>query len=260
MNIKKHVAHEPFSCELAGSKTAVIFVHGILEGPFQFHGLAAKVLDHGMSAFGILLPGHGTTAEGFANSNRNQWVNDLDEKIEQLSKKYPHIILIGHSMGALLSLLACEKHECVVGVVAMATPLAVKVSLKGFICSLKVLTGHYSPDDEYVLASYRAWSITKGTWRTYIKWIPRYLDLFHLMYETKRQLPYLKKHLLFIHCQCDEFVRNKTVHILKRKLSGANYDLVELCESGHFYYRGDEGQKLETVILSFIDQFQKDSF
>lgn len=257
MNIKKHAAHEPFSCELAGANTAVIFVHGILEGPFQFHGLAAKVLDHGMSAFGILLPGHGTTAEGFSKSNRDQWVSFLDGKIEQLSKKYSTIILVGHSMGSLLSLLASEKHDSVVGVVAMATPLAVKVSLKGFICSLKVMTGRYSPNDEYVLASYRAWSITKGTWRNYLHWIPRYLDLFYLMNQTKKRLPHLKKKLLFIHGGCDEFVRYKTVKILKNSLSGADFEVVELCESGHFYYRGDEQQKVEQTILSFIDQFQK---
>ena len=53
MNLKKKVAHQPFSCELEGATTAVIFIHGILEGPYQFHGLAEKILDQGMSSFGI---------------------------------------------------------------------------------------------------------------------------------------------------------------------------------------------------------------
>ena len=54
-----------------------------------------------------------------------------------------------------------------------------------------------------------------------------------------------------------EFVRYKTVKILKNSLSGADFEGVELCESGHFYYRGEEQQKVEQTILSFIDQFQK---
>ena len=70
MNLKKKVAHQPFSCELEGATTAVIFIHGILEGPYQFHGLAEKILDQGMSSFGILLPGHGGSAREFAKSHR----------------------------------------------------------------------------------------------------------------------------------------------------------------------------------------------
>lgn len=259
MNLKKKVAHQPFSCELEGATTVVIFIHGILEGPYQFHGLAEKILDQGMSSFGILLPGHGGSAREFAKSHRKQWIKYVNCQIEEISKKYPQIILVGHSMGTLLSLLVCEKHEAVVGVVCLATPLSVKVSLKGFVCSLKVLTGHYSQDDEYVLASYRAWSISKGTWGDYLKWIPRYLDLFHLIYETKKQLPMIKKPLLFIHCQCDEFVRNRTTKILKKKLTGDNYELIELCKSGHFYYRGDESQTLEQAILKFVTQFKVDN-
>ena len=212
-----------------------------------------------MSSFGILLPGHGGSAREFAKSHRKQWIKYVNCQIEEISKKYPQIILVGHSMGTLLSLLVCEKHEAVVGVVCLATPLSVKVSLKGFVCSLKVLTGHYSQDDEYVLASYRAWSISKGTWGDYLKWIPRYLDLFHLIYETKKQLPMIKKPLLFIHCQCDEFVRNRTTKILKKKLTGDNYELIELCKSGHFYYRGDESQTLEQAILKFVTQFKVDN-
>lgn len=257
MNLKKEVAHQPFSCEIAGAKTAVIFIHGILEGPYQFHGLSEKILDLGVSSFGLLLPGHGGSARQFAKSHRRQWVRYVDRQIDAISKRYPQIILVGHSMGTLLSLLACRKHPSIIGVVCLATPLAVKVNLKGFICSLKVLTGRYSQEDDYVLASYRAWSISKGSWGDYLHWIPRYLDLFHLMYETKRELPSVRQPLLFIHCQQDEFVRGKTTKILKNKLRGHDYELLELCESGHFYYRNDEGTQLEEAILAFITKCQQ---
>ncbi len=256
MNLKKDVAHQPFKCEINGATTAVIFIHGILEGPFQFHELAEKAMDQGMSAFGVLLPGHGGSSEQFANSNCQQWVNYVDYTIEQISKKYPQIILVGHSMGALLSLLACEKHESVIGVFAMATPLSVKVNLKGFICSVKVLSGRYDQNDEYVLASYRAWSISKGKWTTYIRWIPRYIDLFYLIRCTKKQLLHLTKPVQFIHCQCDEFVRNKTTKILKKKLTDKKYKIEELCKSGHFYYRDGENEKLIHTFISFLNQLQ----
>ena len=103
MNLKKHVAHQPFSYKVKDATTAVIFIHGILEGPFQFHELATKALEQGMATFGILLPGHGKSAEDFANSNRQQWINYVDKVIKEISQNYPNIILVGHSMGALLS-------------------------------------------------------------------------------------------------------------------------------------------------------------
>lgn len=257
MNLKKHIAHQPFSYEVKDATTAVIFIHGILEGPFQFHELASKAIQEGVSVFGILLPGHGKSAEDFANSNREQWVDYVDNIIKQISQKYSNIILVGHSMGALLSLLACEKHNNVTGVFAMATPLSIKMSLKGFICSLKVLTGHYDKNDEYVLACYRAWSIPKGTWIVYLRWILRYIDLFYLIYFTKKQLPYLKKPIQFIHCRYDEFVRYKTTKILKRKLTSHNYTIEELNKSGHFYYRDGDNEKLIKIFISFLNQLKE---
>lgn len=257
MNLKKHVAHQPFSYEVKDATTAVIFIHGILEGPFQFHELATKALEQGMATFGILLPGHGKSAEDFANSNRQQWINYVDKVIKEISQNYPNIILVGHSMGALLSLLVSEKYDCVIGLFAVAIPLSIKVNLKGFTCSLKVLTGHYDKDDEYVLASYRAWSIPQGTWRNYVRWIPRYIDLFYLIYLTKKELPYLKKPMLFIHCGCDEFVRYKTTKILKRKLTNDNYRIEELKKSGHFYYRDRENEKLINTFVLFLNQLKE---
>ena len=257
MNLKKHVAHQPFSYEVKDATTAVIFIHGILEGPFQFHELANKAVEQGISTFGILLPGHGKSAEDFANSNRQQWINYVDKVIKEISQNYPNIILVGHSMGALLSLLVSEKYDCVIGLFAVAIPLSIKVNLKGFTCSLKVLTGHYDKDDEYVLASYRAWSIPQGTWRNYVRWIPRYIDLFYLIYLTKKELPYLKKPMLFIHCGCDEFVRYKTTKILKRKLTNHNYRIEELKKSGHFYYRDGENEKLINTFILFLNQLKE---
>ena len=40
---------------------------------------------------------------------------------------------------------------------------------------------------------------------------------------------------------------------------GDNYELIELCKSGHFYYRGDESQTLEQAILKFVTQFKVDN-
>ena len=41
---------------------------------------------------------------------------------------------------------------------------------------------------------------------------------------------------------------------------GDNYELIELCKSGHFYYRGDESQTLEQAILKFVTQFKVDNY
>ena len=66
MELTKRVAHKPFIHEVPHAKGVVLFIHGILEGPYQFRGLADIANQNGYSSYAILLPGHGDSAERFS--------------------------------------------------------------------------------------------------------------------------------------------------------------------------------------------------
>ena len=109
-----------------GASTIVVFIHGIVEGPDQFSELMKRSFELGFAAVSLLLPGHGGTGEEFARSSRQQWLEHVNAEIAHYKKNYNSIILVGHSMGSLLSFLTyTESPEQIIGIVAIDTPLYV---------------------------------------------------------------------------------------------------------------------------------------
>ena len=92
MELTKRVAHKPFIHEVPHAKGVVLFIHGILEGPYQFRGLADIANQNGYSSYAILLPGHGDSAERFSRIEKQVWLNYVEQTIRRLSKDYQQII------------------------------------------------------------------------------------------------------------------------------------------------------------------------
>lgn len=252
MSLNKREAHQPFQIELSKAKTAVLFIHGILEGPYQFRQFAEIAVKQGHSAYAILLPGHGGSGEQFAQSHKQQWKDMVERKLKQLESKYDRLIMVGHSMGTLLSILAFEDHPKIQKAFLIAAPLKIRVNLQGVLVSLKAASGHINENDPYLVAFYRIWSVRCAKPHTYIKWVPRYLDLFSLVHETKPQLKQIKIPLGIVHSLKDEFVSDRSVDVFKEFLT-CDYELLTLKKSGHFYYPQHEKQQL----LDFFEEFIK---
>ncbi len=251
MSLSKTEAHQPFQFELSNSKTAVLFIHGILEGPYQFRELAKIATEKGYSAYAILLPGHGGTGEQFAKSSQAQWRNTVERKIEQLEQKYDDLIIVGHSMGALLSLLMIPQHSKIRKAFLIATPLKIRVNLQGIKVSLKAALGHINEADPYLVAFYRIWSVRCAKPHTYLKWIPRYQDLFSLVRETRSILDQIQIPLGIVHNFKDEFVSDRSLDVFTRELV-CEYDILKLKKSGHFYYVPEEKEQLHNYFEQFI--------
>ncbi|MFX0211248.1 MAG: alpha/beta fold hydrolase, partial [Candidatus Hodarchaeota archaeon] len=90
-------------------KEAILIFHGITaySGPYEL--LAKPLSQKGYSTFALDLRGH-----GLSDGNRGDYpskerlVKDLCETITFIKQKIPHIILLGHSLGVLSSLIAAN--------------------------------------------------------------------------------------------------------------------------------------------------------
>ena len=206
MTLKKEI-HKPFVYENKDSKTIVIFIHGILEGPNQFKEFAEILHKEGFSYSAILLHGHGKSGKYFAKSSREKWMNSVDKEILKHKDNYENIILVGHSMGALLSLLFALKYKNKVkGIVLISTPLKVFVRFNMIISSIKVAFGRVREQDTLAKYAKKAFSVERGSIFTYISWIPRYVDLFTLISLTKKELKNIEVPTLIVQCKRDELV------------------------------------------------------
>ena len=88
---------------------------------------------------------------------------------------------------------------------------------------------------------------------TYIKWIPRYLDLFTLMHITENKLPKLEVPTLIIYTKRDELVSEKSLRVLEKNLRN-DYEIIHLEESGHFYYNRKELSQILKKFKEFLDR------
>lgn len=249
--------HKSFLHENKNSNTIIIFVHGILEGPNQFCELSKIAYGNDFSFSSILLSGHGGSGSDFAKSNKHEWLDTLDQEILKFKNNYENIILVGHSMGGLLSILSSLKYiDKIKGLVLISTPLRVFVKTNIMISSIKIALGIIKEDDFLTNKAYNAFCIERSSFLTYITWIPRYVDLFFLMISTKKVLNNIDIPTLLVHTEKDELVSCKSIRIFEKKLLN-DYKILNLKKSGHFYYDNDDFSYLCDEFSLFLNNYLK---
>lgn len=244
--------HRPFKYENKNSNTIVIFIHGILEGPHQFSEFANIVHEEGFSYSAVLLDGHGKSGKDFAKSSKDKWLDTVESEILMHKDNYENIILVGHSMGALLSVLMGSKYkDKVKSLVLISAPLRVFVRSNIMVSSIKIALGIVKEEDILTCNAQKAFSVERCSIPTYISWIPRYKDLFSLIIQARKELKNINIPTMIVQSKIDELVSYKSVVIFNRKLKN-NYEIFDLEKSGHFYYDEIELRKILDKFSDFI--------
>lgn len=105
---------EPIVRERAGTREAVLLLHGFGDTPQTLTYLADELHSRGWDVHAPLLPGHGRTLRSFASSRATQWVGASREALDYLLARYDRVSLVGLSMGgALAAILAAERERIV---------------------------------------------------------------------------------------------------------------------------------------------------
>ena len=107
---------------LGHGNAACLLVHGLGCGPIQMRELAEDLREWGFTARGILLPGHCGNTDGLALSTLHDWREKVEAEFLQLKKEYHEVVVIGFSLGALLT-LQLALHYPIERIVLMGTPL-----------------------------------------------------------------------------------------------------------------------------------------
>lgn len=244
---------------IEGARSIVIFIHGIVEGPNQFTHLMGIGNSVGYSVASLLLPGHGGSSKEFARTNKREWLEYVRNQINQYRKKYQNIILVGHSMGTLLSFLTyVENPKQIVGIVAIDSPLYVHMKWQAIRNNLKVGFCKKIPENDPANALLQATSVAPCSVFRYITWLPRIIDLFLLMAHTRKILDKIKIPTLVIHADRDELVSTSSVQVFERKLPETYRTIVRLSHSTHFVYAEEDLKMLHTLFINFLENISID--
>ncbi len=104
------------------SDSACLLVHGLGCGPIQMRELAENLCRWGLTARGILLPGHCEDTGVVTLRSPYDWEQKVEFEYLQLKNTYKHVTVIGFSLGALLTLQLATKYS-IGKIVLMGTPI-----------------------------------------------------------------------------------------------------------------------------------------
>jgi carboxylesterase len=114
---------EPFFFTGKGdnAKTGCLVTHGFTGTPKEMRWLSEYLNKQGYTVCGIRLAGHATKPEDMIHSRWQDWLLSVEDGYNLLRSCTDQVILLGLSMGGVLSLTAASRFP-VRGVVAMSTP------------------------------------------------------------------------------------------------------------------------------------------
>ena len=229
--------------------TAVLFIHGIVGTPRHFDDLIPLLPDT-VSIHNLLLAGHGGSARDFARASMREWEAQVEAAIATLAETHPHIYLVAHSMGALLSIEAALHHKEVEKLFLLAIPLRIALTPAMVGNSWKVYRGKIAADDHAALAAQRCCGVaqTKNP-LPYLGWIPRFWELFSKIRAVRKLLVKLTVPSLAVQSMQDELVSPRAMDDLRRN---PHITLLPLPHSGHYYYPPADKEALHEAFTTFL--------
>lgn len=242
----------PFEKPVPESKTAILYIHGILGTPDHFRDFFPLVSD--CTQYSILLDGHGGNAGDFAGTRMDIWKKQVHEKVVQLLQTHDRLLIVAHSMGTLFAISeALLFPERVAGLFLLAAPLKLSVKPRLAGNCWKVFRGKIAPDDIQAMAMQQAYGISQDyhIFR-YLGWIPRYLELFREIRHVRGTVTRLRVPVIAFQSAQDEMVSLKAASILQ-EVPGSQVEVLK--KSTHFYYDPSDLQR----ILRKFEDFYKDS-
>ncbi len=172
--------HSSYIIEPPNAKCAVLMIHGICSTPRHFDFLVSE-FDENWAIYNILLDGHGGTVQDFSHTSMKRWKAQTKEMLDRLSERYDHILILGYSMGTLLSLWALPNYPKVLGLLLLNPPMRPWVRFSMLKRSRRFTKGIVRQEDPHEVACLRDIGVTlsSGIWQ-YLGWIPRFLELLRL--------------------------------------------------------------------------------
>lgn len=107
---------------LQGGPSSCLLLHGFTANPEEMQFMTDDLHRRGYTVLTMRLAGHGTRPLDLQRTHWTDWLLSVEDGLDLLSGFSKQIVLIGQSMGGVVSLIAAARLQPVAGVVALSTP------------------------------------------------------------------------------------------------------------------------------------------
>ncbi len=231
-------------------KTAIVFIHGYMGSSAQFENIIECLDQSSFTIYRLTLPGHETTLAHFVETKPDEWQVFVNRYVAKLRNLHKKILLVGHSLGGVLAIQAAiHQSENIVGVVAIALPLYVKVTYRTLEIRLRAI-GRPSPNEPpEVRVSRKLSGVSDVQILNSIRLLPNTIELLRIFRETRKVLSQLSVKLLIVQSANDELVSARSARFVLQALPDTQSLVLQ--SATHFMYPSEEALLIARTIRDF---------
>jgi carboxylesterase len=246
---------EPFLLLGETSKPACLLIHGFTGTPKEMRWMGEFLNGHGYTCLGVRLTGHATDPQDMIRSNYADWTASVEDGYQLLRCLSDRIILVGLSMGGVLTLLMATRLD-VIGAVAMSTPYKLPDDPRLRHIDLIAKTIPFVPKSS---AAPGADWFDKDAWKDHTSYPQNPTrsigQLNKLLAEMRAALPQLQVPVLLIHSRDDDYVLPQNMELIFSNLvNAADKTKLYVTGSSHVITRDAARQQVYQYALDFIQR------
>ena len=246
---------EPFF--FPGSKIGCLLTHGFTGSPKEMRWLGEYLAEQGFSVLGVRLTGHATDPEDMIRSRYVDWMHSVEDGYHLLHGIADKVVLVGLSMGGVLSLLMATKLD-VAGVAVMSTPYQISDPRAKYARALSPFVKYMPKSKDKPGANW----FDQDAWRMQVSYPENPLrsvaELRRLLDEMRAVLPDLNVPTLLIHSRNDNYVPRDSMDNIYAAIASTDKEKMWVTESGHVIPREPAKAEVFPKIAEFVRRITKE--
>ncbi len=233
-----------------GGDEGVLLIHGFTGLPAEMLLMGEHLNGQGYTVLGVRLAGHGTSERDLMRTTWNDWLNSAIDGLAILRGVCKKIFVVGHSMGALLTLklsTLCEVDK----IVTLAAPIFIDEGL-----GLKNLPPREFCSDACVIQPRRKLKdVPPAVNNVYIKTpLISVHELVDLIEEVKKILPQVTAPILIMHGAEDHTVQPRSSRFIMDNVGSKVKRFAGVPNCGHLLPIAEERDFVFDVVTDFFRQ------
>ena len=240
---------------------SALLIHGLTGTPYEMRYLGERLAARGVRVRGVKLAGHAGMPEELGAVGYDGWYESVVNGLEELRQYGEPIVVVGLSMGAVLSArLAADQGESVAGLALLAPAFFLPTSTSLALRGLRGLLG--SIIERIYLFNPGASDIHDAAARSIhpncrLMPLSAPLKLLDLSAVVKPMLSRITQPALVMHARRDHTCpMRKNVDYLMKHLGSAEKRAIELDESYHVITVDSEKERLADEVGEFVARFR----
>lgn len=239
------------------SPFGVLIIHGFTATLDSVKSLYTAIEKLGIPVRQPLLAGHGALSpEALRGVRWESWMADAEQALFELSLEVEQVIVIGHSMGALLSLNLAARHKEKIDSLVLVAPA---IQLISVLAPGRPL--HFAAP--FVSKIIKNWKLKSdfadqgcATCIPHYSWVPTdaIISFFELIKISQQLLGRVNVPVLIMHNRRENTVRPESALILYNRIATepSGKSIIWLEHSGHQIFCDCESEKAVKAIMDYV--------